>query len=475
MSLYYEFEKMSTARCSSCHCYSRNCPPGQPNHKTVATVGPSCTMNQLGRHYRDPLDPTAPHCHYELQGVKCSFFAQGNDLAELPYPEDITLGPVSDPSPPSSDLSAILAILNLQKTEAEQQRVLQQQQAEQMRLLQAQVSSLLQSDRQPASVSAPATTTIVSSFTMTSPAVTTASTLPTFSTFTAPQTVTSAAASLSSAMSGLAPQNSYQGLTMDHLRADPVMMSQAAAVLARATQNVPPLNPLDGMGNSLRNLQNNQVVINSVDQLYRATTVNKQLRCHEFASTGQFSYRHQLKQDNINAVSFAFGAFKHLEACKSGLISVSESEFLARIRHLKNVFEIACLSSKLDSFTETSWLVAREYDTRVISEIESGSKSWESLSIGIEPDSIYCAKETVDIRLKAKKKDPKDPPRGVKTDKKEKKLCTTYNTHKSSDGCYWEHLNKGETCIYDHYCSWCKQNRGVAEKHKLYSCEQKTE
>ena len=78
------------------------------------------------------------------------------------------------------------------------------------------------------------------------------------------------------------------------------------------------------------------------------------------------------------------------------------------------MFEIACLSSKLDSFTETSWLVAREYDTRVISEIESGSKSWESLSIGIEPDSIYCAKETVDIRLKAKKKDPKDPPRGVK-------------------------------------------------------------
>ena len=190
------------------------------------------------------------------------------------------------------------------------------------------------------------------------------------------------------------------------------MMSQAAAVLARATQNVPPLNPLDGMGTSFRGQQTNQVVINSVDQLYKATTVNKQLRSFEFAQTGQFSYRHQLKQDNINAVSFAFGALKHLEACKSGFISVSDSEFLARIRHLKNVYEIACLSGKLDSFTETSWLIAREYDTRVISEIESGAKSWDSLSIGIEPDSIYCAKETVDIRLKAKKKDPKDPLRG---------------------------------------------------------------
>ena len=156
---------MSTARCSSCHCFSRNCPAGQPNHKTVATVGPSCTMNQIGRHYRDPLDPSAPHCNYELQGVKCTFFTPGNEYAEIPYPEDITFGPVSDPSPPSSDLSAILAILNQQKTEAEHQRLLQQQQAEQMRLLQQQVSSLLQ----PA-VSAPTTTATVSSSTTTTPA-----------------------------------------------------------------------------------------------------------------------------------------------------------------------------------------------------------------------------------------------------------------------------------------------------------------
>ena len=46
---------------------------------------------------------------------------------------------------------------------------------------------------------------------------------------------------------------------------------------------------------------------------------------------------------------------------------------------------------------------AREYDTRVISDIESGSKSWTSLSNGIEPDSIYCAKETVENQLKSKK------------------------------------------------------------------------
>ena len=102
---------------------------------------------------------------------------------------------------------------------------------------------------------------------------------------------------------------------MENLRSNPHLAAQAAAVLAHATADVPPLNPLDGMG---RSLQSNQV--NSVDQLYKATTVNKQLKCYEFAATGQFAYRNQLKQDNINAVAFAFGAFKHLEAFKNGLI-----------------------------------------------------------------------------------------------------------------------------------------------------------
>ena len=39
--------------------------------------------------------------------------------------------------------------------------------------------------------------------------------------------------------------------------------------------------------------------VNSVDQLYAATTVNKQLRAYEFATTGQFPYKSQLKQDNF--------------------------------------------------------------------------------------------------------------------------------------------------------------------------------
>ena len=191
------------------------------------------------------------------------------------------------------------------------------------------------------------------------------------SSISAPRIVADAASSLNARLQASVASigSGYTGLTMENLRSNPALVSQAASVLANATYNVPPLNPLQGMADTLvqgntRGLHHSQV--SNVDQLYRATTVNKQLRCFEFAQTGQFSYRSQLKLENCNAVAFAFGAFKHLEACKSGLITdVSNLEFLACLKHLKNVFEIACLSSSLTSFSDRACLVAREYDSNL--------------------------------------------------------------------------------------------------------------
>ena len=113
---------------------------GQPNHKTVSTVGPSCTMNSLGRHYRDPSNPENPSCNYTVNGAQCTFFTDGHEFSQLPYPDDISMGPMStEPAQSASDISQVLALLN-------QQRQDQQQQAEQMRVLQEQVASILQRD-----------------------------------------------------------------------------------------------------------------------------------------------------------------------------------------------------------------------------------------------------------------------------------------------------------------------------------------
>ena len=196
----------------------------------------------------------------------------------------------------------------------------------------------------------------------------------------------------------------------------------------------PASNPLAGMGASLGfRSENHGQVINSVDQLYAATVKCKQLRAHEFAATAQFPYKSSLTQNNCNAVVFAYGSFKHLEALMSGLIpNTSQVEILARLRHLKNVFEVACLSSNLATFSEPAWQVAREYDSRIISDIESGAKTWEGLSNGLETDAIYVAKEIVELK-KAKK------PIKVKTDQVDPKVEKSKKDPKSTECKFFEH------------------------------------
>ena len=72
-------------------------------------------------------------------------------------------------------------------------------------------------------------------------------------------------------------------------------------------------------------------------------------------------------------------------------------------------------------------------------------------------------------------KEPKDPKKLRDPKDSKSKSCTTFNTHRASDGCYWEHNNKGETCVFEHFCSWCETNRDVKEKHKFINCEFKPE
>ena len=73
----------------------------------------------------------------------------------------------------------------------------------------------------------------------------------------------------------------------------------------------------------------------SVTLLVNPTFLNRQLRNFEFQGNGQFAYWSQLNGDNCNVVCFAFGAMKHSEAFKSGVIKVSDEKFLARLNHLK--------------------------------------------------------------------------------------------------------------------------------------------
>ena len=459
-------------------------------------------MNSEGRHYRDPSDTSNPICDYESKGRRCDFFASGHEHASLPYPQDVSLGPNPTQEGRATEFSQILELLQKQKDDTDRQ----------FADIQKQVTALSGQRGSAGTETVPTTTVTVATTTasqggvvtvsssVSSPRVTT-SALPTTqvhpSTVLMPppsslsayhgqqvpgqqvptQSLANAALALNSHLNTGLGQNhnlGYEPLTLEQLRRDPRTAHSAELLLQQEVRNIAPLNPLSGMGQSSGT--SNQVSNSTVDQLYAATMRNKQLKAYEFAATGHFSYKSQLKQDNLNAILFAYGSFKHLEAAKLGLIHMQDVEFLARLRHLKNVFEIACLSSNLNSFSDQSWLVAREYDTRVISDIESGSKSWSSLSTGLETDALYCANQIVDLKMKSKNKVKDKDSKKLKGDKESsKKPCTTFNTHRVSDGCYWEHNNRGETCIFEHYCSWCKTNRDVKEKHKAFECEFKSD
>ena len=432
-------------------------------------------MNSQGRHYRDPEhgDTSDPVCDYVAKdGTKCDFFTDPEHRS-LEYPDDVSVGPVvtDNGTAPNSDVSAIFHLLQQQKLDNEVRNA-------QLKVLQEQVTALthrapMPSVRRRSSSQPPPTAPPAPSYSA--------------PTLTQPFVVPPSASSITTQPPGLIPQHNlgFTGLNMPQMVSSQNMFNNEGMTTSTTSIYSPanpltgnPLtgNPLSGMGAATGTLYNQKSQVTSVDQLYAATTVNKQLRAYEFAATGQFPYKSQLKQDNCNAISFAYGSFKHLEAAKLGLVSMSENEFLARLRHLKNVFEVACLSSNLSSFTDPAWQVAREYDSRVIADIESGAKTWDKLSGGLETDAIYVAKETVELKNKIKRpkdqkdskkpKDPKDPKGNG---------CTTYNTHRSSDGCYWEHVNKGESCVFEHFCSWCKTNRDSKEKHKLINCEFKSE
>ena len=441
-------------------------------------------MNSQGRHFRDQSDTSKPYCDYESKGQKCDFYSSNPELAAMPYPQDVSLGPPIAPETGNTDLAQILALLQQQKSDSDQRFAQIQQQVDALATGVAIRSS--------SSGSAVTTTSVTTSVALAQGPTTTVafsqeSSRPTHSIqgiiptapSTPPQVLTNAAAALSSHLNtGLGHQHNlgYQPLTINQLRSNPAVAVEADRMLQAGIQSVPPLNPTPGLSFT-DSTYNNQV--STVDQLFAATMRNKQLKAFEFAATGQFGYRSQLKQDNLNAILFAYGSFKHLEAAKLGLIKMQDVEFLARLRHLKNVFEIACLSSNLSSFSDYSWQVAREYDTRVISDIESGAKTWSTLSNGLETDALYCANQTVELKNKTNNKKSSQGPndRKDKKDKRENKSkpCTTYNTHRASEGCFWEHNNRGETCVYEHFCSWCKTNRDVKEKHKLFECEFKTE
>ena len=198
----------------------------------------------------------------------------------------------------------------------------------------------------------------------------------------------------------------------------------------------------------------------SLDSLMNAHVKFKQYYAIDFARLASFNYLSQLKPSNLNLSLFAYGSIKHLLALSDGTLApASKEEFISRLQHILNTLEIVCLGSSLSDFDSYSWKVAREYDSKIVKDIEQGYKTWGNLNRCIDPSAWNFAKEMVPKHNKP----AQNAKNSNSSQNSNQKMCTTYNTFRK-EGCSFEHSNPGENCIFIHACSTCRQ-KGLGLKH----------
>ena len=112
--------------------------------------------------------------------------------------------------------------------------------------------------------------------------------------------------------------------------------------------------------------------------------------------------------------------------------------------------------------------MAKEYNARIVKDISLGFKSWETLDRSID-SSAWCYAQKMVPKKQGGQNQGSKGSNSSNSSNSSQKLCTTWNTFKK-DGCSWENSNPGETCVFAHYCSSCKQRGFPNRRHKAINC-----
>ena len=207
----------------------------------------------------------------------------------------------------------------------------------------------------------------------------------------------------------------------------------------------------------------------NIDELLSATIKCKQLRAIDFVRLSNFSYINQLKPSNMNISFYSYGSIRHLLLLSNGTLPpISKEEYNARLQHLLNVLELVCLSGSLKEYNGQSFNIAKFYDEKILQDIEFGYKTWLGLDKCIDSTAWNYAKESVSDQKSSQVQGAKNQQN--QSQNSSQKLCTTYNTFKRGESCAFEFNNPGETCVYLHSCSACRQRGFNNRCHKAFNC-----
>ena len=231
-------------------------------------------------------------------------------------------------------------------------------------------------------------------------------------------------------------------------------------------------------------------------QIMQLCTVSnrKQLRPHEFARLGRFSYASKITDKNITVPLFVMGYLQHVVALLRGIVPAqSNTEVVDRLINLMTIMEITANNSTLEDFKSPGWSIGLEYAGRIFHDIEYGRVKWEDLSEGLQPNTFLYAKDTVEMQLGRGGRGTRAEQQGGGGGRggggrgrggsargggrnegfEGKKVCQSYNSFWTGTGCAYEY-NNNRKCGYEHFCSSCFEKTGAREPHKAYYCSEKT-
>ena len=162
---------------------------------------------------------------------------------------------------------------------------------------------------------------------------------------------------------------------------------------------------------------------------------------------------------------WSYGYMKHLLACKTGTLpQLSHEEEVARMRHFLDMMETTALHSSMSDFQCEGWEIAREFDSRVMADIDQGEVTWptvatSSLVVRSYNQAVHCIQQRLE----------KGTGGGDG-----RRICPTYNTFTATEGasCEYEAAHPGTVCRFQHICSFCA-TRGNSHPHKVLVCRAK--
>ena len=154
---------------------------------------------------------------------------------------------------------------------------------------------------------------------------------------------------------------------------------------------------------------------------------------------------------------------KHLLATKTGTLpQLSPEEEVARLRHFVDVLETAALHSSATDFQCQGWTIARDFDHRVMADLDQGEVTWPTIA------TAACVTRSYNQAVHCNAIRSPSPRRLNDTTP----ICASYNnTAATMEGssCSFETSNPGRTCRYRHACSHCHA-MGFTAPHKALDC-----